>query len=348
MKPGKNLRIEALRAIAILMVMAQHMHGRLAMPGFYDAVFRHAQFWPGVDLFFAISGYLICGNWAELRRTSPSLAATCGKFARRRFWRLAPALAAWMGFSILLAAVMGGVGAAAKGALAALLGVANIYWHGCVTGQIGGCGNMDYNSVAWSLSLELQLYLALSVGMMLLRPRLAVAMLLSLGCLDALFPAMLFSWAWLLRPLAFALGAAVALMPRFSLPAWILPAGLLLAALAPVQLPAGLVLFGVGIAGALCLGGCLGPARSAPRVLVWIGERSYSLYLCHLPAILVVRALHAPWLCAPVLALGCAHLSFHAIEQKFRGLGRARAGAQNKYRELDQSLLDQGVKSNGP
>jgi peptidoglycan/LPS O-acetylase OafA/YrhL len=345
MKPDKNLRIEALRAIAILVVMAQHMHGRLAMPGFYDDMFRHAQFWPGVDLFFAISGYLICGNWLELRRTSPSLGAACAKFARRRFWRLAPALIAWMGFSILLAAVMGGVGAAAKGALAALLGVANVYWHGCVTGQIGGCGSMDYNSVAWSLSLELQLYLALSVGMMLLRPRLAVAMLLLLGLLDALFPAVLFSWAWLLRPLAFALGAMIALAPRFRLPVWSLLAGLLLAVFAPVQLPAGLVLFGVGIAGALCLGACLGPARTAPRVLVWIGERSYSLYLCHLPAILVVRALHAPWFCAPVLALGCAHLSFHAIEQRFRGLGRARAGASMR---LNQSPIGSSIKPNVP
>ena len=157
---------------------------------------------------------------------------------------------------------------------------------------------------------------------------------------SACLPAGLFSWGWLLRPGAFGLGALLALRPRV-MPAWSLPLWLLLAVLAPVQLPPRLVLGAVAITGGMSLAVCLDRSAQFPglvsRILVWIGERSYSLYLCHLPMFLLIRALKAPWFCAPLLALAAAHFSFEWVEQKFRRRGqidaravRVRAARQNR------------------
>lgn len=320
--PAKNLRIESLRAIAILMVMAQHMNGRLPMPRFYAPMLRHLQFWPGVDLFFAISGYLICGNFLRLMLGSPSKFAALRKFAQRRFWRLMPALLFWMAFSVLLAAFIGNAREASESALAALAGVSNFFWHDCLRTGTSTCGSLDFNSVAWSLSLEFQLYALISLLLVLLRPPLAIAVLLVLGLIACCFPPTLFSLPWLLRPTAFALGALASQLSWPARPIWLdrtlLAAGVILAVTAPRQLPPSLVLGATALAGVLCLISCLGQSRPAAPVLVWIGERSYSLYLCHLPMILLTRSLGLPWFAAPVIALAAAHGSFTFIEQRTR------------------------------
>lgn len=57
---GKNLNIQILRAIAIIMVVMQHYKIRMPTESWYLEMFRYIQLWPGVDIFLAISGYLMC------------------------------------------------------------------------------------------------------------------------------------------------------------------------------------------------------------------------------------------------------------------------------------------------
>ena len=84
--------IEILRAFAVILVIVEHMHFNLfawntpALAGFY----RYFGGWTGVDLFFAISGFVIA------RDLVPRLHAAGGRenycsitliFWVRRFWR---------------------------------------------------------------------------------------------------------------------------------------------------------------------------------------------------------------------------------------------------------------------
>lgn len=59
---GKRiLDIELLRGLAVLGVVFHHLHGNLfsGSPTLLDGINQRVQFWWGVDLFFAISGFVI-------------------------------------------------------------------------------------------------------------------------------------------------------------------------------------------------------------------------------------------------------------------------------------------------
>ena len=70
--------IDGLRALAVAPVLLYHV----GVPGFFGG-------FVGVDIFFVISGYLICGMiGADIRNGSFSL----GSFYKRRILRIFPAL----------------------------------------------------------------------------------------------------------------------------------------------------------------------------------------------------------------------------------------------------------------
>ena len=87
-KPGINLEIEYLRAVAVLLVV--FVHAAVLFPG------MNLGQWTGVDLFFCISGYVISRSFEQFfnraiedgRWFSAALA-----FWVRRLFRLAPS--AW-------------------------------------------------------------------------------------------------------------------------------------------------------------------------------------------------------------------------------------------------------------
>ncbi|EPN0837415.1 acyltransferase family protein, partial [Escherichia coli] len=54
-----NNNIQALRALAILLVIIQHLH-RLPIPEWLMSTYSQYSYWTGVDIFFAISGFLMC------------------------------------------------------------------------------------------------------------------------------------------------------------------------------------------------------------------------------------------------------------------------------------------------
>jgi len=304
---GKNQDIQILRAIAILLVVAQHYRGRLPAPAIYSALFNHVQFWPGVDIFFAISGFLIFRAFSHDLSASPTKMGAFKEFWIKRFMRLFPALLFWMIVSVSAAAFDKSVNfaspaKAAAGALAALVGVSNLYWSACIP-NFTLCGSADFNGVTWSLSLEWQLYALLSFGIFYFGGKRFLICGLLLAVIMSVWPASIFSFPWAFRIQSFLLGSLTAyfIASRHMRNDWLRPwiakailsAGILIAILSPMHTPQPWVLPAISVGAALCLLSAiqgqsyLGSFFSKP--LEWVGERSYSIYLCHLPIYLTVR-----------------------------------------------------------
>jgi peptidoglycan/LPS O-acetylase OafA/YrhL len=77
--PGYFPHVDGLRALAVLAVMAYHIHPALLRGGF-----------AGVDVFFVISGFVVTASLASHR--GESLSAFLGRFYARRLARIAPGL----------------------------------------------------------------------------------------------------------------------------------------------------------------------------------------------------------------------------------------------------------------
>lgn len=92
MKPSAlRTDIQLLRGVAILGVMFAHFGGLL--PGGFL----------GVDIFFAISGFVITRSFLKMRALEANTSRLLKKFWRRRFWRLFPALATVLTVTLMVA-----------------------------------------------------------------------------------------------------------------------------------------------------------------------------------------------------------------------------------------------------
>src|SRR5580692_1531681 len=166
--------IDGLRAIAVLAVLGFHC-GIPWLPGGFV----------GVDIFFVISGYLICSIiYRDLQAGTFSIA----RFYERRFKRILPALSAVLLCCLILAAlVMSPVEASllGKSALATTLSGSNfLFWH--QSGYFDAGSGMKPLLMTWSLAVEEQFYMAFPLIMLLLRGRSRRSLLAILGILCAL------------------------------------------------------------------------------------------------------------------------------------------------------------------
>jgi peptidoglycan/LPS O-acetylase OafA/YrhL len=332
--------IDGLRAVAVLSVIAYHLSNKI-LPGGYL----------GVDIFFALSGYLITKViWREALDGSFSIA----RFYERRIRRIMPALVALLlvvsacSIALLLPIDLLGY---AKSVFATLAFVANVYfWRD--TNYFSQLAEEKPLLHVWSLGVEEQFYI--------------IFPLLVLLCIrwrrSALLPLVstlvLFSLA--ANTLAMHLGAAGPAFYLIPTRAWELGAGALLALRAPARitspwlrhtlafLAAAFLIVGLcSNQASLSLGGeipnpllvvlgtCLamhlgntggswltrGLSLSVP---VWIGLISYSLYLWHWPILVftryyLVRPL-SPLVTIAAIALmfALATLSWRYIERPFR------------------------------
>ena len=309
------LDIEVLRGLAIIMVLAEHVSFNLykwntRWWGFSVDHWRGAA---GVDLFFAVSGFVIA------RRLLPRLAACSTSsdrvrvvttFLVRRFWRLQPAALLWLIVPLVLSVTFNRSGAFRSpqrdvaSAFASLIGV-NDLWSGLSYGK----HDLGIFFPYWSLSLEEQFYLLLPFAAVMLGRRLRW-LLVILVAYQFVLP--MVPLAVLLRPGALAAGVLLAMAsrdesftlaePRFlASPALHWPATtlavILLGALqsqilAPLTSPLwGLVsplAASLVYAASFDQGYILGRGL-ARRALVWAGSRSYAIYLVHIPAYAAVR-----------------------------------------------------------
>ncbi len=363
------------------MVLVQHAPVNLIWWGgpLYSTLHRVSGGWTGVDLFFGVSGFVIGrGLIPVLERSSvESAAVPVLRFWCRRAWRLLPSALLWLALPLLPALLFNRSGAFhafsadVSTALAGAFDLANFH----LARQFGRA-DTGLGFPYWSLSLEEQFYILLPLALLLLRRRLPIVLaLLLLTTLQQQTPLSMMT-----RPAALATGVLLAFAERDGSVAWRLAApaslsqrpvlralllfgaiGLLLALgsdglafvsfrLLPITLLAGALVF---LAAQDC--GMLWADGMSRRVAVWLGSRSYALYLVHIPA---YAAAHEIWfrlhptdppgppagatLAIFLAATGCsclllADLNYRVIERPLRQHGRriaARIGAPGSARSV--------------
>ncbi len=355
---SRNIELDWLRAYAVLLVVSLHLTLLLAPgPRVTFALFHTLNFGAGVDLFFAISGFVIAGSleplWAlptfPRGRVPPGFIRD---FFIRRFWRLWPASTLWITCCLLAAWACAGrggwppVGHVAGDWATVLVPVYELrgLWHPGVLG---------YN---WSLSVEWQFYAIFPFLLVALRSGGARATAFVLLFAFSLYT---FEISFMLRFSSIIGGIAVHALHRTGWltagsPAtphrwvrlWLTP--LLLAVVVTVPQLAHQPLIGQPVRTLLCT--LLVAMAAAERrltadcglrsLLAWIGLRSYSLYLCHVPVALTLLAA-LDWLhdnradrdtglsllligIAAPIALGLADLSYRHVELPFQRRFRPR------------------------
>lgn len=311
-RPGLILDIEVLRALAVLGVIFQHLPGNLFPRGAIDTALAQAMAggWVGVDLFFAISGFVIARSFLPVA-LADSPASPYRRVALRfwvaRLFRLAPS--AWLWLLVILLLCVGYNRSGVFGSLET-----NLYWtlagvlnfSNYLFVQYFGVSQPGTSFVYWSLSLEEQFYLCFPVLVWLFRRKLAW-FLLALVLVQLFLERGLYGMMF--RTDAIALGILLAmydsskLMQRLKIASTGRWARLLLLALVALlfylgsftqqQLPLQVSLVAM-VAAALvlmCSGGddLLAGTGRASKCLLWIGRRSYAMYLIHIPVMYFLR-----------------------------------------------------------
>lgn len=314
MKAGLRHDIQGLRALAVLAVVVFHVNARW-LPGGYI----------GVDVFFVISGFLITGI---LLRNKDEGSFRFGSFYANRMARIVPAYAAMLLITALVSAVL------------LLPHDFAYFWSSLKRAALFASNNHfagagDYFSPdahewpllhTWSLGVEMQFYLLLPLLVLVVPSRYLLPVLLLL-----IVALTLTAQHWLLLPVRsattyyslwarvpeFLVGAVAAgLKPTtdksgIQCPGW-LTTGALAALMSCLVLMDKAFLFpGLSallpcVATAVLLWGRQGHAQrwlSTP-VMVWLGERSYSLYLWHWPVLALWRyGIEEPLMSATQVAL---------------------------------------------
>jgi peptidoglycan/LPS O-acetylase OafA/YrhL len=334
--------IEGLRAIAVLLVVAFHCHVPGTTGGFV-----------GVDVFFALSGYLITGLLAtEIQKTSKlDLLA----FYARRVRRLLPASVLVLLVTLLVGSVLLApqeLGFAARAGRASALYMSNIFF--AVNAADYFAPDVATNPMlhTWSLAVEEQFYLfwppLILAGLQFRKSRIALVMLLT-----ALTAISLAACVWLTetqttfafynlptRAWEFGIGGLAALLTpgttRLPRSAWTLISWLGLAATVgsayfiseELPFPGWVALAPVLGTVATLIAAAEQPSSGAVALLrapplQWLGKLSYSWYLWHWPLLMFAAALvpGISWIgkvAAATIALALAVITHHVVENPIR------------------------------
>jgi peptidoglycan/LPS O-acetylase OafA/YrhL len=352
----RNDEIEVLRGLSVLLVLFEHINTLLYWRtyNFEDYVYTYG----GVDLFFCISGFVITSAFgrgiAEAVGTGRKYWVTVLAFWARRAYRILPLAWAVVLFNfVLFELAFGGhmLRAFAGDFIAIALDIENFHYASCALIPNPYCGP---NGVYWSLSLEEQFYLAFPF-LFLLPRKWQVLILVGIVLVFVWLPRT--SLVWMIRLDAIALGVLLGFVrthefyrvfePRILRAArlrWPIIT-ILVTALVVVPAGAGLVPFYPTMVSLIALGlvfvasydnGYLMPAGRARSLMVWVGQRSFAIYLVHNTVFWVVAALCRRSLVNPhgsgivvlavavaaVLIAGVSDLSFRLLETPLRRRGQ--------------------------
>jgi peptidoglycan/LPS O-acetylase OafA/YrhL len=349
-KMNRRSDIQGMRAIAVLMVVA--FHAGLPVPGGFV----------GVDVFFVISGFVITNMLKQEWVTTGRI--RFGAFYIRRFKRLTPALALMVTVTTLTSALvlspLGTQQTAALTAIGAMLVVGNIVISRTTGGYFDAPANTNPLLNVWSLSVEEQFYLVfpavLAAGWLISRRArslrvtpsvlvlsVAVVSFASLYMEKFVVPHTQFLFGFygpVSRAWEFSAGAILALAasraaiksPRLAMVFGVLGVLLLASSMwlidGTARFPGPLTLLPVIGTLLLLLAGSQNSnpvARAlAAKIMIKVGDWSYSIYLWHWPLIVFATFLwpnsSAAVFAAALLAFAPALASYKWIEQPLRNL----------------------------
>lgn len=333
--PGGLLRtqfrfdINALRALAVVMVIANHLNNN-AFPGGYL----------GVDIFFAISGFVIYQSIHQ-RSVADGYVDIPGFYARR-ILRLFPALVFFVVVVSALVAIFDpDPGNSIDTGLFSIFGLSNLYLYHQDVDYFAPSITSNAFMHTWSLGVEEQFYIFLSLLAVFwarMKPGKQTFLFAAAGALSFLYWLYLtiagdVSSAYFFSPARFwevMAGVVVARLcitktftaNRFAFHAVLL--GLVALAFAPESLDFLFKPLAIALTCfVLATGSGFNDSRIlATRPLQFFGDISYSLYLWHWPVICLsvymfgFASVSAGWLVAVMLAASV--FSYYVIEKPFR------------------------------
>jgi len=366
---GRIDDIEALRAVAILITIFGHLQYLFSENAMLHTADMYFGLWSGVDLFFAISGFVISRDLlSRLDKAKDSETFWRASFAFwiRRIYRIWPTSWLWITVFAVGALIFrephyfGYFSRALSDFSAVAMQVANFHFWSCMNSAIPNqCGSAN---VWWSLSLEEQFYIFLPLAALLFRKKLPYA-LGAIVLVQIFIPRPIWSLLWSIRTDAICLGVLLAIFSRHPIyqivePKFMAKSFYAISVVAilifllidlpsdwagkinPVPFSTGLVAI-VSVALVLIASynkGYIVRNQYVKAVLMWIGSRSYALYLIHYPAIpmtLIICRYIEPsgtafepsdtlryfvvWLC---LLLGLSELNYRFVETPLRRKGR--------------------------
>lgn len=160
MSSKKNLEIEYLRAVAIGMTLLCHLPSLLPQyDSLFSSIFNVFMPWTGVDLFFCISGYVVCRAYLNVfdeQREQGRFWVAAKAFWVRRIYRLLPTAWLWVLIPLLLSIVFNSSGVFGSWYANLRSITAVVTFSGNIANQFGAI--LGPNSVYWSLALEEQFY----------------------------------------------------------------------------------------------------------------------------------------------------------------------------------------------
>lgn len=364
--------IEILRGLAVLGVVIHHARDNLFtwQATWLDYVATYFGGWVGVDLFLAISGFVIARTLLpQLQVTTDTVSAfrTTLAFWIRRAWRLLPSAWLWL-LIILVASVIfreSGIWSSPRANLeatvAGILNIANLRF-------IDTFMHTEYGAsfVYWSLSLEEQFYLLLPLIILVSR-RFLIPVLLVIALWQLLQERTLAMMAF--RSDGLILGVLLAIWSRHptyqlakptflsqlplkgTLPLLIIVSCMLLLGsdvlkIAPYRM-SWIAILSIILVWVASYNSSLFFPTPIKQLLLWIGARSYAIYLIHIPVFFFTREIWIQanpnqiadnsmiWhytLTAGVLILLLSEINYRLIEAPLRKRGASLADNFRKTR----------------
>ena len=166
----KNIEIEYLRAIAILMTVVTHSNQLLPFHAdFMQKLFNVYSPWSGVDLFFCISGYVVSKaylDYFDKNRTQGRFGIAAASFWIRRAYRLLPTAWLWVLVPLVFSIFFNQSNAFESWFYNLRSFTAVATFSGNLANQYGLL--LGPNSVYWSLALEEQFYFIFPLFLLLI------------------------------------------------------------------------------------------------------------------------------------------------------------------------------------
>lgn len=369
----KNEEIEKLRAVAILLVLVCHAVWISPVASIIlSSYVRDYSLGVGVDLFFCVSGYVVARSSYDyfdgFRAKGFFWEAACA-FWLRRAWRLLPSAWLWLLVGAMCSLLFNESGVFLDfeqniKSVVAVLGFSANY--------AAVHGWLSPNDVYWSLALEEQFYFLFPLFLLFFisgRARILVLLIIVLVQFPLMrnhFGSQLEQYLAVFRVDGFAWGVIVYIFSRGSYykccePFFLKhkPLALFLSALLIlllIRVPAYFVSYSFGQGLLAIIAMLLVWVASYEKrylfgylffndALLWLGSRSYALYLLHWP---IYRIVHegtvrlqsmagldywtdiAPWdvLITVLMMVVCAELNYRFIEEPLRRFGAARVRAR--------------------